>query len=113
MKRRGGAEETDDEVSATPEARTNRRKNLATLLEEIEVAKRNIDARPKAMYQPDKESMAYMASYFLHPNLKQYEGYRELSDAGKKDFREQIMQGGGTIKGVRVAETVALYSLYF
>ena len=73
MKQCGGAEETDDEETDTPEPRRNRRKNLASLLEEIEAAKGNMDARPKAIYQPDKESMA---SYFLHPNLKQYEGYR-------------------------------------
>ena len=35
-----------------------------------------------------------------------------LSDAGKTAFREKIMQGGGDIKGVRVAETVALYTIY-
>ena len=76
MKQRGGAEETDDEETDTPEARRNRRENLASLLEEIEAAKGNMDARPNAIFQPDKESMVYLETYFLHPNLKQYQGYR-------------------------------------
>ena len=57
--------------------------------------------------------MAFTMSFFLHPNLKNYEGYRELSDAGKKDFRKKSLQGGGTIKGIRVVETAALYTIYF
>ena len=47
MKQRGGAEDTDDEETDTPEARRNRRENLASLLEEIEAKKGNLDEMPK------------------------------------------------------------------
>ena len=47
--------------------------------------------------------------FFLHPLLKVYEPYNKLLDAEKKEWREQILMGS-TNKGIRVAETVHLYS---
>ena len=66
-------------MSDTPEARTN-------FAQVDSAAKGNLEARPRTVYQPDKENMAFTMSFFLHPNLKNYEGFRELSDAGK-EFR--------------------------
>ena len=106
------SEETDGEDSDCPEWTTHRQDSLRSWLEGIDAARGNLNAKPSGLYQPDHKSKQYTMSYFLDPLCKQYPGYRELSVDKKKEFREKVFDGGGDIGGVRVAETVQLYTLY-
>ena len=103
------SEETDCKDSDRPEWTTHRQDNLRSWLEGIDAARGNLIAKPSSLYWPDHKSKQYTMSYFLDPLCKQYPGYRELSVDKKKEFREKVLDGGGDIGGVRVAETVQLY----
>ena len=106
------SEETDCEDSDRPEWTTHRQDNLRSWLEGIDAARGNLNAKASGLYQPDHKSKQYTMSYFLDPLCKQYPGYRELSVDKKKEFREKVLAGGGDIGGVRVAETVQIYTMY-
>ena len=82
------------------------------MIEEIAAELGNPEARPSGLYMPDEKSKKYTMSFFLHPLLKKYEGYRAMSDNDKKVFREAVWMGRRDNKGIRVAQTVQLYVLY-